>query len=197
MLPGACGAGRGPPLSRVPPAEKSHSHHQKQHQAREVQPQPRAELRGHTGHHLGHADQGGGGGELPDARNGPSRLPVLFAGKASLELPSGTYTLAELTPPFQKAIAAVEATTTAETAYHDTVAAEHLAVAAALALRKEVKQVAAGQFGPESSTLSQLGFAPAKPRKVSAATKAASAAKAVATRKAKKAAKASVTKPAT
>jgi hypothetical protein len=114
-------------------------------------------------------------------------LPVLFAGKAALVLPSGTYTLAELTPTFQNAITAVEATKAAEVQYHDTVAAEHLAVEAALALRKEVKQVAVGQFGPASSTLSTLGFTPTKPRQVSAATKAASAAKSVATRKAKKA----------
>ena len=114
-------------------------------------------------------------------------LPVVFAGEATLVLPSGTYTLAEITGPAQQAIAAIEATKAAETQYHDAVAAERPVVEAALALQKEVKQLAVGRFGAESSTLSQLGCTPAKPRQVSAATKAASAAKAAATRKAKKA----------
>lgn len=124
-------------------------------------------------------------------------LPVLFAGKAVLVLPSGTYTLAQLTPTFQQAISAIEATKAAEVQYHDTVAAEQVAVAAAVALRKEVKQVAVGQFGAASSTLAQLSFTPAKPRQVTAATKAASAAKSLATRKAKKASPPPAPKPAT
>jgi hypothetical protein len=105
-------------------------------------------------------------------------------------LPSGTYTLAEITEPVQQAIAAIEATKAAETQYHDAVAAERPVVEAALVLQKEVKQLAVGRFGAQSSKLSQLGVAPAKPRQLSAATKAASAAKAKATREAKKAAKA-------
>jgi hypothetical protein len=115
-------------------------------------------------------------------------LPVVFAGEATFVLPSGTYTLAELTAPLQAAIAQIEATKAAETQFHDAVAAERPVVEAAIALQKEVKQLAAGRFGAESSTLSQLGYTPTKPRQVSAATTAASAAKAAATRKAKKAA---------
>jgi len=111
-------------------------------------------------------------------------------------LPSGTYTLAELTAPLQKAITAAEATKTAASQYDDAVAAEKPFAEAADALRKEVKALAVARFGPTSSTLSQLGFEPARPRQVSAATKAASAAKARATRAAKKAAKAPAPKPA-
>jgi hypothetical protein len=114
-------------------------------------------------------------------------LPVVFAGEAELVLPSGTYTLAELIAPVQKAIGSMEATKAAQTQYHDAVAVEKPAVAAAVALHKEVKALAIGRFGAESSKLLQLGCTPAKPRKVSAATKAGSAAKAKATRAAKKA----------
>jgi hypothetical protein len=119
-------------------------------------------------------------------------LPVLFAGEASLVLPSGTYTLEGLTAPLQARIAASEATKAAETAFHDAVAAEQPIVASSDELRKEVKQVAVGRFGAQSTTLAQLGFTPAKPRQVSAATKAGSAVKAKATRSAKKAAAAPV-----
>jgi len=117
-----------------------------------------------------------------------SGLPVVFPGQTTFVLPSGTYTLAELTAPFQQWIAAAEATKTAETQFHDAVAAEVPLAAAASALRKEVKQLAVGRFGASSSALTQLGFTPAKARLVSAATKAASAAKGKATRTAKKAA---------
>jgi len=113
-------------------------------------------------------------------------FPVVFAGESSFVLPSGTYTLAELLGPFQKRIAAAEATKTAESAWHDAVAAERPVAEEAEALRKEVKQLAVGRFGASSSVLSQLGFTPAKPRKVSAATKAGSAAKAKATRASKR-----------
>lgn len=113
-------------------------------------------------------------------------FPVVFAGEATFVLPSGTYTLAEILGPFQKRIAAAEATKAAETAWHAAVAAERPIVAEAEALRGEVKQLAAGRFGASSSTLAQLGYTPAKPRKVSAATKAGSAAKAKVTRASKK-----------
>ena len=115
-------------------------------------------------------------------------LPAVFAGELTFDLPSGTYTLAELTAPFQRRIAAAEATKAAEIAYHDAVAAEKPIVAESDARRKEVKQLAVGRFGAKSSVLAQLGFTPEKPRKVSAATKAGSAAKSAATRKSKKAA---------
>ena len=115
-------------------------------------------------------------------------LPAVFVGEATFDLPSGTYTLAELTAPFQKRIAVAEATKAAEIAYHEAVAAERAVVAESNARRKEVKQLAVGRFGASSSALSQLGFTPEKPRKVSAATKAGSAAKSAATRKSKKAA---------
>ena len=82
--------------------------------------------------------------------------------------------------------AAAVATMGGETAWHDAVAAERPVAEEANALRKEVKQLAAGRFGASSSVLSQLGYAPAKPRKVSAAVKAGSAAKGKATRAAKK-----------
>jgi hypothetical protein len=113
-------------------------------------------------------------------------LPVVFVGESSFILPSGTYTLAELLGPFQKRIAAAEATKAAEIAWHDAVAAERPIAEQADALRKEVKQLTAGRFGASSSVLSQLGYTPDKPRKVSVAIKAASAAKSAATRKAKK-----------
>jgi hypothetical protein len=123
-------------------------------------------------------------------------LPVVFAGEAMLVLPSGTYTIAEVTAPFQKRIAAAEATKAAETQFHDAVAAEVPVVAAANALRKEVKQLAVARFGATSSALTQLGFEPAKARQVSAATKAGAAAKGKATREAKKAATAPAAPPA-
>ena len=122
-------------------------------------------------------------------------FPVVFAGESSFVLPSGTYTLAQLLGPFQKRIAAAEATKAAETAWHDAVAAERPVAEQADTLRKEVKQLAAGRFGASSSVLSQLGYTPDKPRKVSVAVKANSAAKARATRAAKKAAKAAGSKP--
>jgi hypothetical protein len=114
-------------------------------------------------------------------------LPLVFAGEDSLPLPSGTYTIAQIIGVAQQGITAIEATKATETQYHDAVAAERPVVEAALALQKEVKQLAVGRFGAQSSKLSQLGCTPAKPREVSAATKAASAAKAKATRAAKKA----------
>jgi hypothetical protein len=113
-------------------------------------------------------------------------FPIVFAGETSFILPSGTYTVEELLGPFQKRIAAAEATKAAETAWHDAVAAERPIAEEANALRKEVKQLAAGRFGASSSVLSQLGYTPDKPRKVTAAVKAGSAAKARATRAAKK-----------
>jgi hypothetical protein len=77
------------------------------------------------------------------------------------------------------------------------VAAERPIAEQADALRKEVKQLTAGRFGASSSVLSQLGYTPDKPRKVSAAIKAASAAKSAATRKAKKAPPPPAPKPGT
>jgi translation initiation factor IF-2 len=117
-------------------------------------------------------------------------VPTVFAGQTQFVLPSGTYTLAELLAPFQKRIAMAEATKTADAQYHAAVEAEQAVVAVADPLRNEVKQLAVARFGKESSVLAQLGFPPAKPREISAATKAASAAKAKATRAAKKAASA-------
>jgi hypothetical protein len=123
-------------------------------------------------------------------------LPVVFAGEATLVLPSGTYTMAELSAPFQKRIAAAEATKVAETQFHDAVSAEAPVAEAANALRKEVKQLAVARFGATGGALTQLGFEPAKARQVSAATKAGAAAKGKATREAKKAATAPVAPPA-
>jgi len=125
-----------------------------------------------------------------------TNLPVVFAGQATLVLPSGTYTMAQLTAPFQQRIAAAEATKAAETQYHDAVAAEAPLAEAASALRKEIKQLAVGRFGAQSSTLTQLGFEPGKVRQVSAATKAQAAARGKATRQAKKAGNAAATPPA-
>jgi hypothetical protein len=115
-------------------------------------------------------------------------LPTVFPGQTQFVLPSGTYTLDELLAPFQKRIAMAEATKAADTQYHAAVAAEQAVVEVTEPLRGEVKQLAVARFGKKSSALAQLGFPPGKPRVVSAATKAASAAKAAATRKAKKAA---------
>lgn len=123
-------------------------------------------------------------------------LPVVFAGEATFVLPSGTYTFAQLTAPLQKGIAAAEATKAAASQYHDAVAAEKPVAEAAEGIRKEVKALAVARFGAESNVLSQLGYEPAKPRQISAATKAASAAKALATRKAKKASPPPAPKPA-
>ena len=109
-------------------------------------------------------------------------LGTVLGNVSSFELPSGTYTRAELIGQFQQRIAAAEATKTSNTTWRDNVAAEREIAAATDPLREQVRQLAIARLGKSSPKLKQLGFTPAKKRQVPVATKAQAQVKAKGTR---------------
>ncbi len=133
-----------------------------------------------------------GPGTSKSKMNVEVRYQTLIAGllanfdpASSFPLPTGTFTRDELVAILQKRIAAGEASKSAKTAWHSTVEAERQAEADLSPLRKPLQQSLAGRFGASGAQMAEFGFAPAKPRKVSAKTKAAAAVKAKATRQAR------------
>jgi hypothetical protein len=111
-----------------------------------------------------------------------------LSSETSLPIDGGTYTIADLVSRFQDWIAAAEKAKASKNIWHSDVQSEREILAAVSPLLKGVQRYVEARYGEDSSKLAEFGFLPRKPRKVSADTKAASAAKAKATRAARKAA---------
>jgi len=94
----------------------------------------------------------------------------------------GSYSREELIARFQEGIAAAEKTKASKNQWHLDVQSERQAQAAVRALRKAMQRYLQGRYGSDSAKLGEFGFAPSKPRKTSAKTKATAAVKAKATR---------------
>jgi hypothetical protein len=109
-------------------------------------------------------------------------LSASSAASATLELPSGTFTVPELTEEIDEYIAAVAAVTAATLAFHAAVEKEQKLRASAFARRAELKAVTAARIGKHATAMATYGFAPAKVRVVSPKAKLVGAIKAKATR---------------
>ncbi len=104
------------------------------------------------------------------------------AASATYELPSGTFTVPELTEEIDEYMAAVAEVTAATLAFHAAVEKEKKLRATAFARRAELKAVIAARIGKHATGMANFGFAPAKVRVVSPKAKLAAAIKAKATR---------------
>ncbi len=109
-------------------------------------------------------------------------LGTVLANVASFELPGGTFTRTQLIGQFQERIAAAEATKASNTTWRENVAAERELAAVTDPLREQVRQAAIARLGKSSPKLKQLGFTPAKKRKLPVAMKAQAQTKAKNTR---------------
>jgi hypothetical protein len=109
-------------------------------------------------------------------------LTADYAASDTFELPSGTFTIPELTQEFDVYIAAAAAVGAADLAYHAAVAKEQELRASVLALRAELKAYIAARIGKSATAMASYGFVPAKTPVISSKAKVAGAVKAEATR---------------
>jgi hypothetical protein len=96
-----------------------------------------------------------------------------------------TYTPPQLEAQIETFLAAQTLTLTTGNAYHAAVAAEKTSDASAKTFRSQIEAYAISRYGKTSPILSQLGFTPAKPKKVTTAVKAVAVLKVKATRMAR------------
>jgi hypothetical protein len=109
-----------------------------------------------------------------------------FAGIPSFVLGGTPTTPADAIATLQGAIDAVDAAATAEKAFHDAVAAQHVALAKANALLKALKTLVENQLGSTEAILGDFGFTRPARQVPNEETKAAAVAKRAATRAARK-----------
>jgi hypothetical protein len=105
-----------------------------------------------------------------------------YAAGAAIELPSGTFTIPELTDEIDAYRAAVAEVAAATHAFHAAVDKERKLREAQFARRAELKAVVAARLGKHAIALASYGFAPEKVRVVSPKAKLVGAIKAKATR---------------
>jgi hypothetical protein len=108
-----------------------------------------------------------------------------FAGTPTLVLDGKTVPTANVLTTLTGATTAIDGATTAEKAFHDAVAAQDAAVAAALALLVDLKTLVVNQFGKKAAATVDFGFAPGTRKTPDAATKAAAVEKRASTRAAR------------
>ncbi len=108
-----------------------------------------------------------------------------LSGSSALVLDGKSVPTATVLATLTGATTAVDGATTAEKAFHDAVAAQDAAVAAALALLVDLKTLVVNQFGQKGAATADFGFAQATRRTPDAATKAAAVEKRAATRAAR------------
>lgn len=109
-------------------------------------------------------------------------LSANYAASDTFELPSGTYTIPEVTEAFNAYITAVSNVGPVDLAYHAAVEKEQSLRASTFALRAELKAYIAARIGKSATGMAAYGFVPAKTPVVSAKAKVAGAIKAEATR---------------
>jgi hypothetical protein len=109
-------------------------------------------------------------------------LSANYAASDTFELPSGTYTIPELTQGFDAYIAAAATVGAADLAYHAAVEKEQSLRASTSVLRTELKAYIAARIGKSATEMAAYGFVPAKTPVMSPKAKVAGAVKAEATR---------------
>jgi hypothetical protein len=110
------------------------------------------------------------------------RGALATSASATFELPSGTFTVPELTEEIDEYLGAVSDVSAAALAFHAAVEREKKLRASAFARRAELKAVIAARVGKHATGMASYGFAPAKVRVVSPKAKLLGAIKAKATR---------------
>jgi hypothetical protein len=109
-------------------------------------------------------------------------LTANYAASDTFELPSGTYTIPEVTEAFNAYIATASNVGTVDLAYHAAVAKEQSLRGSAQAIRSELKAYIAARIGKSAPAMAAYGFVPVKIPIASPKAKIAGSAKAEATR---------------
>jgi hypothetical protein len=111
-----------------------------------------------------------------------SGLLALYQSTDTFQMKTGTYTRDELVTQFQGFVGAAENTKSTNQAWRASVQIERELEASVRTLRQGVRGIAQARFGADGAQLMQLGFAPAKAVKKTAASKAEAVVKSKATR---------------
>jgi hypothetical protein len=109
-------------------------------------------------------------------------LQANFSPTDTLDLPSGTYTIDQLTQLFLAYVAILNGVASASQAFHLAVEKEQSVGKSTLAVRSQVKAVIESRVGKTSTAMTTYGFAPAKVPVHTPGAKVAAAAKAKSTR---------------
>jgi hypothetical protein len=111
-----------------------------------------------------------------------SGLLALYQPTDIFQMKTGKFTRDDLVTQFQIFVAAAESTKSANQAWRASVQAERELETSVRTLRQGVRGIAEARFGADGAQLLQLGFAPAKAVKKTAASKAEAVVKSKATR---------------
>jgi hypothetical protein len=112
-------------------------------------------------------------------------LEASFASTDTMVLPSGTYSIEELTQAFTALVTAIKDVAQVTEAYHQKVESAAPLIKSTLSLRQQVKGVIGARVGQTSRLMASYGFAPQKDRPVKPVVRVAAAAKGRSTREAR------------